>query len=385
MIDPGRLGDDGDVALDAALAAADEDMLAAISDRLELDIGLARILKDLGGSSAAHPGSQAPAPAYPRKDRRIPDAASSRNPSRRIHTAGADAASPHQIAVLIRDLNASDKTVKEQCLRARRAAGIATRSEHAAEQAAARARRAEDAHRAIQAGQPHRRAPLPRQVTLALGTVVLNGVACYAATQALGGSQAAALAWTGLFLAVLAGGEAALGFCRDRSERAWRALVMVTGLLVILLGGLRLWFLAATGTGPVPAITGACLFMVATAGFLALGYRALRVAETPPAWRARRQACKAGQAARIARAVAGRNAAERDRLIDAYLGHVRRQVCKTCPSGRQLAVESGVRKHLLGKRPLGELEARCPSRAPRPPRLTGLRTGSWITRWIPAR
>ena len=87
MIDPGRLGDDGDVALDAALAAADEDMLAAISDRLELDIGLARILKDLGGSSAAHPGSQAPAPAYPRKDRRIPDAASSRNPSRRIHTA----------------------------------------------------------------------------------------------------------------------------------------------------------------------------------------------------------------------------------------------------------------------------------------------------------
>ena len=36
-----QVGDDGDVALDAALAAADEDMLAAISDRLELDIGLA--------------------------------------------------------------------------------------------------------------------------------------------------------------------------------------------------------------------------------------------------------------------------------------------------------------------------------------------------------
>ena len=119
-------------------------------------------------------------------------------------------------------------------------------------------------------------------MTLALGTVVLNGVACYAGAQALGGSQAAALAWTGLFLAVLAGGEAALGFCRDRSERAWRALVIVTGLLVILLGGLRLWFLAAAGTGLVPAIAGACLFMVATAGFLALGYRALLDAETPP-------------------------------------------------------------------------------------------------------
>ena len=155
-----------------------------------------------------------------------------------------------RVAVLIRDLNASDKTVKEQYLRARQAAGIATRSEHAAGQAAASARRAEDAHRAIQAGQPRRRAPLPRQVTLALGTVALNGVACYAAA------------------------------------------------------------------------------------------------------RARRQACKAGQAARIARAAARRNAAERDRLIDAYLGHVRRQVRKTFPAGRQLAVESGVRKHLLGERPL---------------------------------
>ena len=241
--------------------------------------------------------------------------------------------------------------MKEQCLRARQAADIATRSEHAAEQAAAEARRAEDAHRAIQAEHPRRRAPLPRQVTLALGTVVLNGVACYVAAQALGGSQDATLAWTGLFLAVLAGGEAALGFYRDRSERAWRVLVMLIGLLVILLGALRLWFLATTGTGLVPAITGACLFTVATAGFLTVGYRALRVAETPPAWRARRQACKAGQAARIARAEADRNAAERDRLIDAYLGHVRRQVAKTCPAGRQLAVESAVRQHLLGELP----------------------------------
>jgi hypothetical protein len=108
MIDPGRFGDDGDVALDAALAAADDDMLAAISSRLELDIGLARILKDLGGSSATHPGIQAPAPAYPGTDRRIPDAARSRNPSRRIHTAGADAASPIRAAALIGDLNASD-------------------------------------------------------------------------------------------------------------------------------------------------------------------------------------------------------------------------------------------------------------------------------------
>ena len=117
MTDPGRFGDDGDVALDAALAAADEDMLAAIGNRLELDIGLARILKDLGGSSATHPGIQAP--AYPGKDRRIADATSSANPSRRIHTGSADAASPIRVAVLIRDLNASDKAVEDLYLRAR--------------------------------------------------------------------------------------------------------------------------------------------------------------------------------------------------------------------------------------------------------------------------
>jgi hypothetical protein len=281
MTDPGRFGDDGDVALDAALAAADEDMLAAIGNRLELDIGQARILKDLGGSSATHPGIQAP--AYPGKDRIIPDATSSANPSRRIHTGRADAASPIRVAVLIRDLNASDKAVEDLYLRARQAAGIAARSEHAAGQAAASARRTEDAHRVIQAGQPRRHAPLPRQVTLALGTVALNGLACYAAA------------------------------------------------------------------------------------------------------RARRQACRAGQAARIARAAARRNAAERDRLIDAYLGQVRRQVRNTFPAGRQLAVESAVRKHLLGERPLMELESWCPSRAALPRRLTGLRAGNWITRWIPAR
>jgi hypothetical protein len=281
MTDPGRFGDDGDVALDAALAAADEDMLAAIGNRLELDVGLARLIKDPGGSSATHPGTQAP--AYSGKDRRIPDATSSRNPSRRIHTGSADAASTIRVAVLIRDLNASDKAVEDLYLRARHAADIAARSEHAAGQAAASARRTADAHRVIQAGQPRRHAPWPRQVTLALG------------------------------------------------------------------------------------------------------YRALRAAETVPAWRARRQARRAGQAARIARAAAGRNAAERDRLIDAYLGQVRRQIRKTFPAGRQLAVESGVRKHLLGERPLMELESWCPSRAALPRRLTGLRTGSWITRWIPAR
>jgi len=99
MIHPGKTGDDGDAALDAALAAADDDMLAAISGGLDLDVGLARILKDLGGSSVARPGIQAQAPAAPGNDRAIPDAAVSRDPSR-----GDDAAAPIRVTVLIRDV-----------------------------------------------------------------------------------------------------------------------------------------------------------------------------------------------------------------------------------------------------------------------------------------
>ena len=193
---------------------------------------------------------------------------------------------------------------------------------------------------------------------LALGTVVLDGLACYFADRALGGSLDATLVWTGLFLGVLAGGQAALGFCQDRGERAWRVLVTLIGFFVTLLGALRFWFLATTGAGGlVPAITGACLFTVATAGFLSAGYRALRAAETPSAWRARRQAGNARQAAQIARAEADRNAAERDRLVDAYLGHVRRRALNVCPVERQLAVQSVVRQYLLGELPLGEKEA----------------------------
>ncbi len=88
VIHPGKPGDDGDAALDAAFAAADEDMLAAISNGLDLDIGLARILEDLGGSPATRPGIQAQVPAWPGEDRGIPDAAISRDPSSRIQPRG---------------------------------------------------------------------------------------------------------------------------------------------------------------------------------------------------------------------------------------------------------------------------------------------------------
>jgi hypothetical protein len=256
------------------------------------------------------------------------------------------------VADVIRDVNASNEAVEDQCLRARQAADIAERSDQAAVEADTDARRLEVAHTTVQAEHPRRRASLPRQVTFALGTVALDGVACYFAAQALGGDQESTLVWTGLFLAVLGGGEFALDYYRDRSERAWRALAILIGVFVGLLGTLRFWFLAVIGGGGlVPALAGAGLFTAATAAFLALGYRALRAAETPQAWRARRRARKARQAARAARKQADQEAAERDRLIDAYLGHVRRVVLKTCPAERQMVLEAAIRDHMSGKAP----------------------------------
>jgi hypothetical protein len=257
---------------------------------------------------------------------------------------------PMDVAVLIRDVNATNDAVEDQCLRARQAADTAIRSVQAGKEAASAAEEAAVAHQTIQAERPRRRAPLPRQVSFALLTVALDGVACYFAAQALDGSQAATLIWTALFLAVLAGGEVALDFYRDRNIRTWRTLAILAGIFIALLGVLRFWFLATIGTGGlVPALAGAALFTAATAGFFYIGYRALRAAETPQARRARRAARKARLAAAAARARAERDERERDRLIDAYLSQVRRVVLKTCQVDEQLALELAVRDHLCGR------------------------------------
>jgi hypothetical protein len=256
------------------------------------------------------------------------------------------------VAVLIRDVNATNNAVEDQCLRTRQAADAAIRSARGAEAAEAAAEAARVVHQTIQAERPRRRSPLPRQVTFAAWTVALDGVACYFAAEALDASQDSTLVWTVLFLAVLAGGEVALDFYRDRNLRAWQILAFTISAFVALLGVLRFWFLATVGAdGLVPAFTGAALFTAATAGFLSLGYRALRAAETPQAWRARRAARAARRAARAARAAADRDARERDRLVDAYLGHVRKVVLRTCAIEQQLAVETAVREHLSGRCP----------------------------------
>jgi hypothetical protein len=262
---------------------------------------------------------------------------------------------PIDPAVLIRDVNATNEAVEDQCLRACHAADIAVQSAHVADLADASAHSAMVAYRTIQAERPRRRGSLPRQVILAMLTVVMDGVACYFAAQTLGGSQDTTLLWTGFFLAVLTVGEVALDFYRDRNLRTWRIVAFLAGGFVAGLGMLRFWFLATVDTsGLVPAVVGAFLFTAATAGFLGLGYRALRAAETPQAWRARRAARKAWLAARAARAAADRDARERDRLISAYLGHVRKLVLKTYPIDVQVALESAVRSHLSDRWALDE-------------------------------
>ena len=95
----------------------------------------------------------------------------------------------NEVADLIRDVNASNEAVEDQCLRACQAADIAARSARLAGLSAVAAKNATIAHRTVQDERPRRRAPLPRQVIFALMTVALDGVACYFAAQALDGSQ----------------------------------------------------------------------------------------------------------------------------------------------------------------------------------------------------
>ncbi len=256
---------------------------------------------------------------------------------------------PVDVTALIRQVNASNEAVEDLYLRTRQAADIAKRSNQAAEQGAVVADTAKVAHRIIQAEYPQRRAPLPRQRCYALLTVTLDGVACYFAAQALDGSQDTTIVWTALFLAVLAVGEIALDFYRDRHQRAWRTVASILATFVGALGALRFWFLATVGaSGLIPAALGAALFTAVTAGFLLVGYRALRLAETPQAFRARLWARTAAQAAQAARADANRNAHDRERLIDAYLIQVRRRALELCAAEQQF-VEKAVRRHLLGE------------------------------------
>jgi hypothetical protein len=219
---------------------------------------------------------------------------------------------PDAIACLVRAVNASHAALKDLWSRVRRAADIAFRSGKAAEKAGKVAEEAEIEHQIIQAEQPQRTAPLPRQMLFALLTVAFDGVACYFAAQAVGGGQLETLVWAGLFLAVLGAGEWVLDHCRDR--RWWRLLAVGLGAFVSVLGVLRFSYLVTVGIGGLlPALGGAALLTAATAAFLVLGYRALRAAESNRAWQARRWARTATRQAAAADEQAARDMADWDR------------------------------------------------------------------------
>ena len=257
------------------------------------------------------------------------------------------------IADFVVPFNASNQAHEDLWTRACQAGDAVRRSVHDRDGAQLRARHARSFHLAVQAEYPHRRSPLPQQVFVAASTLALDGVACWFAAQALGNGQVETLLWTLLFLAVLAGGEVSLDYYSERGGRTWRLLV--TGLVAFVtgLGILRFLYLSTVGAvGAAAALVGAALFTTATAGFLVIGYRALRAAEKPPAWQARKWSRQADREVAAASRRVSRLLRERNRLVDAYISRIRGDLLGKCPSDQLPQLEAALREHLTGGDPL---------------------------------
>lgn len=249
----------------------------------------------------------------------------------------------------IRDFNAASKSHQELWARTHQAGDEVRRAREELRLAEREADGKQAAYQAVQAENPRRRAPLARQVAIAGGTVAADAVACWFAAQALGDGQLETLLWAGLFLAILAAGEVALDRCSDRSPRTWR--VMASGLAGFIagLGVLRFLFLDTVGAvGAVAALVGAALFTVVTAGFVMIGYRALRAAETFRAAKARIAARRAEREAKAAAGRLARRKAERDRLADAYLSRIRVCLLERFSSRELPRMVAAIRAHLTG-------------------------------------
>jgi hypothetical protein len=266
------------------------------------------------------------------------------------HPSDAQAEMPDDITRTLDEFNAANEAHEDLWTRVHQAGDVLRQGVRDSDAARLHAKEARDFHRTVQAEYPNRRAHLVQQAVFAAFTVGLDAVACWFAAQALGSDQDETLLWTALFLAVLAGGEIALDHFSERGGRMWRLLVAGLAVFVALLGVLRFIFLATVVTvGLTTAVVGAALFTAATACSLAFGYRALRAAERPAAWRARRRARNAEREAhRASNRVTGL-LRERDRLVDAYLSRIRGALLKTCSADQLLVAEAAVREHLIGK------------------------------------
>lgn len=257
---------------------------------------------------------------------------------------------PPDVMSSINDFNSEGRAHEDLWYRTRRMTDQLDHAEDAARKADSARANAELDHRAIQAENPDRTAHRLRQWMVAGGTLTLDGVACYFAAEALGGSPSETLAWAGLFLALLGVGEVVLDLCREQHRVLWRLTACTLATFITLLGVLRFWFIATVGTeGLVTAGTGAILFTLATGGFVAIGYRALRVAETYAAWRARCAVRSASRAAALAHRKVEQLTQRRDALARAYLSLIRTRLVKSCQAGQIQLMEQAIWAHLTGK------------------------------------
>lgn len=254
------------------------------------------------------------------------------------------------VARLVAEYNQQSKAHEKLYARARQAADAASRAAGAASHADAARDDADAAFEAVQAEEPDRRAPRPRQWAIASGALLLDGVACYFAAEALDGGQQETVAWAALFLALLGVGEIALDHFSEEHRTAWRWIVVALAAFIGMLGVLRYWFLlTVSADGLVAASVGAALFTAATAGFVLIGYRALRLAEASETWRARRRLRAMEAAAREAHRKFDRMRERRDRLTGAYLARIRLRLVQICSSTELPQVEQDLRGHLAGQ------------------------------------
>ena len=249
----------------------------------------------------------------------------------------------------VSDYNRRSKAHEKLYARARQAADAASHAADGASRADAARDDAESAHEAIQAEEPDRHAPRPRQWAIAGGALLLDGVACYFAAEALGSDDRETAAWAVLFLALLGIGEVALDHFSAEHRAVWRWIAAALTGFVGLLGVLRFSFLVTVGAeGLVPAAVGAVLFTAVTTGLVLSGYRALRLAEASQAWQARRQLRTRERAASEAHRKLDRMLARRDRLAGAYLARIRLQLVQTCSSSELAEIEQVLWAHLVG-------------------------------------
>jgi hypothetical protein len=253
------------------------------------------------------------------------------------------------VARVVSDYNQESKANEKQYGRAKQAADSASRIAFAADQADAARDEADATYEAFRAEDPDRNAPRPRQWIIAGAALLLDGVACYFAAEALDSGQGETIAWAALFLALLGIGEVALDHFSEDHRTAWRWIAVALAGFVGLLGVLRYSFLLTVGRGLLAPSAGAVLFTVATAGFVLIGYRSLRLAETNQAWQARRLLRAKERAAREAHRRLDRMLARRDRLAGAYLARIRLRLVHTCSGSELQQIEQVLWAHLVGQ------------------------------------